>query len=186
MAAESLSSAAKLGWSTHLKTVCEFSLNRPPMRAKVDRQSYDELKPGVDAALAVLDWYNDLQKSFVALLSELASDQGEPSPATLTILAEAVDCCIVLENQFGGWSQCINRFSWFKRTFAQVRRDLGADVDADKLTRDLSRFQAFIGATPHHEPPSFAHPSHPPSHMLVRTRDGVCSQAIRSSRSACT
>ena len=52
----------------------------------------------------------------------------------------------MLENQFGGWSQCINRFSWFKRTFAQIRRDIAAEVDCDKLNRDLSRFQGFIGA----------------------------------------
>ena len=116
------------------------------MRAKVDRQSYDELRPGVDAALALLDWFVELQKTFVAVLNDLGGSQAQPSPATLTILGEALDCCIVLENQFGGWSQCINRFSWFKRTFAQIRRDIAAEVDCDKLNRDLSRFQGFIGA----------------------------------------
>ena len=53
---------------THLRTVCEFSLNRPPMRAKVDRQSFDELKPGVDAALAMLDWFEQLQLHLAALM----------------------------------------------------------------------------------------------------------------------
>ena len=42
-------------------------------------------------------------------------------------------------------SACINRFSWFKRTFTQIRREVAADCDADKLTRDISRFQGFIG-----------------------------------------
>ena len=112
------------------------------MRPKVDRQSYDELKPGVDRALALLNWFEELRTAFAGVLREA----GEaPDAATLTLLAEALDCCIVLENQFGGWSQCINRFSWFKRTFAQIRREVSAEIDVDKLTRDLSKFQAFIG-----------------------------------------
>ena len=62
--AAALASCTK-AYEAHLKTICEFSLNRPPMRAKVDRQSYDELKPGVDKALALLDWYEELKKAFV-------------------------------------------------------------------------------------------------------------------------
>ena len=145
MSRDALAAACK-ACTTHLYTISELSLNRPPMRPKVDRQSYDELKPVVDKALALLDWYNDLQKEFIAVLRELAGNANEPPAATLSLLAEALDCCIVLENQFGGWSSCINRFSWFKRTFTQIRREVSADIDADKLTRDISRFQAFIGA----------------------------------------
>ena len=119
-----------------------------PLPPQVDRQSYDELKPGVDRALALLDWFADLRKSYAAVVRELAGSQPPHSEQTLTLLAEALDCCVVLENQFSGWSQMINRFSWFKRTFAQIRSELSADVvDVDKLTRDLSRFQSFIGDT---------------------------------------
>ena len=139
----------------HLRGVCEFSLNRPPMRAKVDRQSYDELKPGVDRALALLDWFTALQTQFVQFLSELR--QLPPGPDDLALIAEAIDVIVVMENQFAGWSACINRFSWFKRTFAQVRREVAKEINADKLQQDISKFQAFIGArAPRLRPPSLA------------------------------
>lgn len=83
----------------HLRTICEFSLNRPPMRAKVDRQSFDELKPGVEAALALLDWYEQLQAEFVALVDRL-SKAAPPLPAEeLALICQAVDCCVLMENQ---------------------------------------------------------------------------------------
>lgn len=132
--------------ATHMATVCEFSLNRPPFRPKVDRQSYDTLKPGVDKSLALLDWYNSLQQHFVEFLRELAAAGGEPSADAVKVLLESLDLCVVMENQFGGWSAIINRFSWFKRTFGQIRREVSREVDCDKLTKDLSRFQTFIGA----------------------------------------
>ena len=131
--------------TTHLHTICEFSLNRPPLRPKVDKQSYDELKPGVDRALAVLQWYVELQQHFVAVIRELAGTGGPPSSEALALLIEAVDVLVVLENQFSGWSACVNRFSWFKRTFTQIRREVAAETDAEKLTRDISKFQGFIG-----------------------------------------
>ena len=130
----------------HVASICEFSLNRPPMRAKVDRQSYDELKPGVDRALAVFDWFTALQSAFVSYLGELAQSEQNPSPDALALIAQSLDVIIVLENQFAGWSACINRFSWFKRTFAQVRREVAKEINADKLQQDISKFQAFIGA----------------------------------------
>lgn len=136
--------AATSACPQHLGTLCQFSVNTQ-FRPKVDRQSYDELKPGIDSALAILDWYVALRTAFVDLLRELSQSPSPPSPHALTVLVDALDCCILLENQFGGWSQCINRFSWFKRTFTQLRRELGAEVDADKLTSDISRFQGFIG-----------------------------------------
>lgn len=132
--------------NTHLHTIAYFSVDTS-FRPKVDRQSFDELKPGVDRALALLNWYEGLKTAFVALLLELGPSQAPPSPAVLTALIDALDCCILLENQFSGWSACINRFSWFKRTFAQIRRELASEVDCEALTKDLSRFQAFIGDT---------------------------------------
>jgi hypothetical protein len=131
--------------ATHLHSVCEFSLNRPPLRAKVDKQSFDELKPGIDRAIALFDWYEELRKNFAALLRELAAKSGTPPAEALSLLVESVDALVVLENQFSGWSACINRFSWFKRTFTQIRREVSAELDADKLTKDISRFQGFIG-----------------------------------------
>lgn len=128
----------------HLRTICEFSLNRPPMRAKVDRQSFDELKPGVERAIALLEWYKQLQQLFVDQVRAL-TDADASAPA-LTALVEALDACIVLENQFGGWSACVNRFSWFKRTFGQIRREVAQDgIDCDQLQKDISRVQTFIG-----------------------------------------
>ena len=130
---------------THLRTICEFALNRPPMRAKVDRQSFDELKPGVDAAIAMLDWFEQLQTQFVALVESLA--RGSPPGAEeLQQLAQAVDCCVVLENQFSGWSHCVNRFSWFKRTFGMLRKEVAGEVNVEKLNTDVNRFQMLIGA----------------------------------------
>lgn len=133
--------------AAHLHSICEFSLNRPPLRAKVDKQSFDELKPGIDRGIALLNWYEELQINFVALLRELAakSKSGAPPADALSLLVESVDALVVLENQFSGWSACINRFSWFKRTFTQIRREVAAELDADKLTKDISRFQGFIG-----------------------------------------
>jgi len=131
---------------THLRTICEFSLNRPPMRAKVDRQSFDELKPGVDAAIALLDWFEQLQAHFAALVDSLAR---APSPGVeeLQQLAQAVDCCVVMENQFSGWSACVNRFSWFKRTFGMLRKEVAGEINVEKLNKDLNRFQNLIGNT---------------------------------------
>lgn len=131
--------------AAHLHSVCEFSLNRPPLRAKVDKQSFDELKPGVDRAIALFDWYEELKQNFVALLRELASTSSAPPADALSLLTEALDALVVIENQFGGWSACVNRFSWFKRTFTQIRREVAQELDADKLTKDISRFQGFIG-----------------------------------------
>jgi len=131
--------------ASHLRTICEFSLNRPPLRAKVDKQSYDELKPGVDRAIAVLDWYNQLLQHFVAVLKELSSSSSPPPQEALSLLIESIDVLVVIENQFGGWSACMNRFSWFKRTFTQIRREVAGETDCDQLTRDISRFQGFIG-----------------------------------------
>ena len=147
MATSTANSLAKstAGASEHLRCICEFSLNRPPIRTKIDRQSYDELKPVVQRAVALLDWYNALQQQFTGFLGELATAGGTPSPEHLTLLVEAIDACVLLENQFGGWSACINRFSWFKRTLAQIRRELFADPDVEQLNRDIPRFQAFIG-----------------------------------------
>ena len=131
---------------THLRTVCEFSLNRPPMRAKVDRQSFDELKPRVDAAIAVLDWFEQLQTHLAALVEALGHRKPSPGAEELQQLAQAVDCCVVMENQFSGWSACVNRFSWFKRTFGMLRKEVANDVDVDKLNKDVNRFQNLIGA----------------------------------------
>ena len=116
------------------------------MRPKVDRQSYDELKPGVERAIMLLDWFNELQQSLAGFLGELAAASEASSPTELSLLVEVIDACIVLENQFAGWSACINRFSWFKRTFAQLRREIAAgDPAAEQLAKDLPRFQSFIG-----------------------------------------
>ena len=194
--AAALASCTK-AYEAHLKTICEFSLNRPPMRAKVDRQSYDELKPGVDKALALLDWYEELKKAFVACLRELGSSSGGAKAEGLAALVEALDCCVVLENQFSGWSQCINRFSWFKRTFAQIRREVSAEIDCDKLSKDISRFGGLIGtpresthahnrhtATPLLIVPSSSHFLRAPHPAWPLSRRAA--QATPTSRSACT
>jgi hypothetical protein len=131
---------------THLRTVCEFSLNRPPMRAKVDRQSFDELKPGVDAALAMLDWFEQLQLHLAALMEALGHRKPSPGDDELQQLAQAVDCCVVMENQYPGWSALVNRFSWFKRTFGMLRKEIANEIDVDKLNKDITRFQNLIGA----------------------------------------
>ena len=130
---------------THLRTVCEFSLG-PPMRAKVDRQSFDELKPGVDKALAVLDWFEQLQLHLAALVEALGHRKPSPGDDELQQLAQAVDCCVVMENQFSGWSALVNRFSWFKRTFGMLRKEIASEIDVDKLNKDITRFQNLIGA----------------------------------------
>lgn len=130
----------------HLRSICEFSLNRPPMRPKIDRQSYDELKPGVERVVALVDWFNEMLQNIAAFVDELANDGGVPCPDHLVLIVRALDACIVLENQFGGWSNCINRFSWFKRTFAQVRREVvSSDPTAEHLAKDLPRVQSLIG-----------------------------------------
>lgn len=145
MSAASLEASAAAA-TEHLHSICQFSLNKPPMRPKVDRQSYDELRPGVDRALALADWFSELQQNFCTFLGELASGSGQPSAEHLTLLVRAVDACVLLENQFGGWSACINRFSWFKRTFAQIRREVVADdPSAESLAKDIPRFQTLIG-----------------------------------------
>jgi len=130
----------------HLRTICEYSLNRPPMRAKVDRQSFDELKPGVDAALALLDWYEQLCKDFVALTQSLAMAPN-PGAEELSQLVQAVDCCVLMENQFSGWSACVNRFSWFKRTFGMLRKEVANELNVEQLNKDINRFQNLIGNT---------------------------------------
>ena len=138
--------ASSAGSTAHLRTICEFSLNRPPLRAKVDRQSYEELKPGVERAFAMVEWFDELLLNFSSLLTQLAQAGGVPAPEHLSPLMEAVDVCVVLENQFAGWSACINRFSWFKRTFSQLARDLADDPAAQHITKNLPRFQSFIGS----------------------------------------
>ena len=140
---------ALAAYEEHLKTVVGWATHMPPMRAKVDRQSFDELKPTVDRALAVLDWFEQLQQQFAACLGALGPGS---SAAELAPLATAVDACIMLENQFSGWSNCVNRFSWFKRTFSVIRRDIAAEFDVEKLNSDLNRFQSFIGAPPARPP----------------------------------
>lgn len=148
----SAASASKLskssaGASEHLRSICEFSLNQPPMRAKVDKQSYDELKPGVQRAMVLYDWFVELQANFTSFLSELAQAGGTPSPEHLQLLADAIDACVVLENQFGGWSACVNRFSWFKRTITQIRKEVSAsDPDCERISKAIPKFQNFIGA----------------------------------------
>jgi len=147
----SAASASKLskssaGASEHLRSICEFSLNQPPMRAKVDKQSYDELKPGVQRAMVLYDWFVELQANFTSFLSELAQAGGTPSPEHLQLLADAIDACVVLENQFGGWSACVNRFSWFKRTITQIRKEVSAsDPDCERISKAIPKFQNFIG-----------------------------------------
>ena len=146
---------ALAAYEEHLKTVVGWATHMPPMRAKVDRQSFDELKPTVDRALAVLDWFEQLQQQFAACLGALGPGS---SAAELAPLATAVDACIMLENQFSGWSNCVNRFSWFKRTFSVIRRDIAAEFDVEKLNSDLNRFQSFIGAPPARPPASLPAP----------------------------
>lgn len=145
MSAASALAASSAASSDHLRTICQFSLNHPPLRAKVDRQCYDELKPGVNNALALLDWFDELKLNFAKFLGELAQADGTPSPEHLQVLIDAVDACVVLENQFGGWSQCINRFSWFKRTMAQIRKEVSSDPDSERINKAIPRFQKFIG-----------------------------------------
>ena len=156
-AAASKLAESAAGAVVHLGAICEFSLNRPPIRPKIDRQSYDELRPGVERAIALLEWFNSLQQNFANFVSELSAADGPPSAEQLALIARAIDACVVLENQFSGWSACINRFSWFKRTFAQLRRELAGDVAADQLAKDLPRFQSFIGAPSHSRTTSTAH-----------------------------
>ena len=80
----------------HLRTICEFALNRP-IRPKVDRQSFDELKPGVDKAIALLDWFEQLQTQLVSLVDTLAKKSTQPAEE-LAQIVQAIDCCVVLEN----------------------------------------------------------------------------------------
>lgn len=191
------------------------------MRAKVDRQSFDELKPGVEAALALLDWYEQLQTELITLVDRLAKAAPPLPPDELTMICQAVDCCVLMENQarqsargppptrasvargrythgvpppdgrlppkprhtrhfrsavhlrgektdtravgprsrplspppplvraqFSGWSACVNRFSWFKRTFGMLRKDVAGEVNVEKLNKDINRFQNLIGST---------------------------------------
>lgn len=152
----------------HLRTICEFSLNRPPMRAKVDRQSFDELKPGVEAAVALLDWYEQLSAEFIALVDRLAK-AAPPLPAEeLGLICTAVDCLVLMENQFGGWSACINRFSWFKRTFGMLRKEVAGEVNIEQLNKDINRFQSLIGST---QFPVGTHLTGPLRDSLKKVRD---------------
>lgn len=127
----------------HLRTICEFALNRP-IRPKVDRQSFDELKPGVDKAIALLDWFEQLQTQLVSLVDTLAKKSTQPAEE-LAQIVQAIDCCVVLENQFSGWSACVNRFSWFKRTFGMLRKEVADEVNVEQLNKDINRFQNLIG-----------------------------------------
>lgn len=149
----SSATASKLSKSSaasgeHLRTICQFSLNQPPLRPKIDRQSYDELKPGVDSALKLLDWFEDLKLNFAIFLGELVQAGGTPSAEHLQLLIDAIDACVVLENQFAGWSACVNRFSWFKRTMAQIRKEVSSDPDSERINKAIPRFQKFIGEAP--------------------------------------
>lgn len=49
--------------------------------------------------------------------------------------------------QFSGWSACINRFSWFKRTFGMLRKEVAGEVNVEQLNKDINRFQNLIGNT---------------------------------------
>ena len=51
-----------------------------------------------------------------------------------------------MENQYPGWSALVNRFSWFKRTFGMLRKEIANEIDVDKLNKDITRFQNLIGA----------------------------------------
>lgn len=126
----------------HMQTVSDFANNQQPLRAKVDRQSFDDLKPGYDAAMAIVTWHEALVNGFVCAVADAASSGVAPD---CTLLAGAVDCCVLLENQFGGWSNITNRFSWFKRTFTHIRSELSAEIDTERHGADIGRFQSFIG-----------------------------------------
>ena len=87
---------ALAAYEEHLKTVVGWATHMPPMRAKVDRQSFDELKPTVDRALAVLDWFEQLQQQFAACLGALGpgSSAAELAPVSYTHLTLPTICSV--------------------------------------------------------------------------------------------
>eukprot|EP00966_Prymnesium_polylepis_P195512 4532070-Prymnesium_polylepis.1 len=81
MAAESLRSVVADA-ENHFRTVCNFS-SAAPMRAAVDMQSFEDLKPVALQSFAVLDWYHRLQAALVDVVSELAKASDGPSADTV-------------------------------------------------------------------------------------------------------
>jgi len=144
MAAESLRSVVADA-ENHFRTVCNFS-SAAPMRAAVDMQSFEDLKPVALQSFAVLDWYHRLQAALVDVVSELAKASDGPSADTArSLLLDAVDACVLIECQFAGWSNAMNRFSWFKRTVQALAGKLPADAEMAALREGMLKFQGFIG-----------------------------------------
>ena len=150
----------------HLGTLADYADNQKPLRAKVDRQSFDDLKPGYDSALAILEWHEGLVNAFTSVVGAAASS-GQAADDEM--IARAVDACVLLENQFVGWSNMTNRFSWFKRTFTVIRAELQqSGIDTEAVNSGISRFQMFIGP-PAHPPrgvPTHEHAPSPPAWRL--------------------
>ena len=67
---------------THFRTVCSFS-NAKPMRAAVDVQSFDDLKPGVLQSFELLEWYTRLCEALVAVVKDLATSAAGPETETV-------------------------------------------------------------------------------------------------------
>eukprot|EP00966_Prymnesium_polylepis_P195513 4532070-Prymnesium_polylepis.2 len=54
-------------------------------------------------------------------------------PQARSLLLDAVDACVLIECQFAGWSNAMNRFSWFKRTVQALAGKLPADAEMAAL-----------------------------------------------------
>ena len=67
---------------THFRTVCGFT-SAKPMRAAVDMQSFDDLKPGVMQSFELLEWYTRLCEALVAVVKDLASSPAGPATETV-------------------------------------------------------------------------------------------------------
>jgi len=129
----------------HFRAICNFS-SAKPMRAAVDMQSYEDLKPGVLLSFAVLEWYNRLSGALVAMVSELATAPDGPTTETArSLLLDALDACVLIECQYAGWSNAMNRFSWFKRTVQALGNQVAAEPDMPQIKADMQKFQSFIG-----------------------------------------
>lgn len=136
--------AVSLEAETHFRSICAFT-DAKPMRAAVDRQTFDDLKPGTMLSFEVMRWAERLTQAFVDVVATLAQGPGPSDETARALLAEALDAFVLIECQYAGWSQCMNRFSWFKRTQAALGAAVADDPDMETIRPNISAFQSFIG-----------------------------------------
>ena len=82
---------------THLRAICSF-MDATPMRAAVDKQSFDALKPGVLLSIGVMKWSQRLTAAFVAVIEMLAKNAG-PSDETVCCVHQGQTCVCCVKEQ---------------------------------------------------------------------------------------